>query len=223
MQKGRLYMVSGPSGVGKGTLCKALLQARDEIVSSISCATRDPRKGEREGVDYFFISKARFEEMITRSELLEYAQFNGGYYYGTPRAFVEKTIASGKSVLLEIEEYGVRQVRSKYSDAVSVFILPPGRDELIRRLVDRGTEDREKILRRIRKAPSELRAARNYTYLILNGEQRQAERDLIDVFDGNYRQDEALGALLEDLIKQFDDEEESVRFLNEYYAAHGKL
>lgn len=215
--EGKLFVVSGPSGAGKGTICKSLLAQKPEIYFSVSCATRAPRPGEIDGVHYFFISEARFEELRKSGGLMECAQFNGGNWYGTPKDNVLRQLAVGKSVLLEIENNGAQQVIRQYPETVSVFILPPDRETLIRRLVDRGTEDLPKLTRRIEKVKSELEAAKGYTYLLLNDDVARATERLKAVFEGTYRTEDAQRQVLEQLIRQFSDTDEAISALTAYY------
>lgn len=167
MRRGKLFTMSGPSGVGKGTIVRELIRQCPEMKLSISCATRAPRPNEIDGVHYFFVSNERFDEMIANGELLEYANVHGNRY-GTPRAYVEKTLAQGFDVLLEIDVQGSTQVIKNMPETVSIFILPPSRAELVRRLSGRGTETKEQIDTRIRNAEQEVRAAEGFTYLVVN-------------------------------------------------------
>ncbi|MGJ4850248.1 guanylate kinase [Bacillota bacterium Meth-B3] len=215
--KGKLYVVSGPSGAGKGTLCKRLLDIRPEIELSVSCATRAARPGEVHGEHYYFISEAEFLEKRARGDLLESARINNGTWYGTPKDVVRKKLNEGKSVLLEIENTGAQQVIERYPETVSVFILPPSRASLIKRLVDRGTEDLERLTARIRKVPSELEAARHYSHLILNDDLEAATARLMQVFDGTYRTGDTERALLADLTAQFADMDEALAALADYF------
>ena len=162
MQKGLLLVVSGPSGCGKGTVLKEVMQQQD-LYYSVSLTTRAPRPGEVDGVQYHFVSKEQFEEMIARDEVLEHAEFCGNYY-GTPRDAVEAMRNEGKNVILEIEVQGAQQVMQKCPDAVSIFIAPPSMTELEKRLRGRGTEAEEVIQKRLATASGELKDAPNYKY-----------------------------------------------------------
>ncbi len=147
--KGVLFVFSGPSGVGKGTIKKRLLEEFDgQVVDSISATTREPREGEVNGREYFFISRQEFENRAANNQFLEYAQFSGNAY-GTPREYVFSHIDRGVDVILEIEVQGASQVRSRAPECVSIFVLPPSFEELERRLRERGTESEEKIRRRL--------------------------------------------------------------------------
>ncbi|MGF1515102.1 MAG: guanylate kinase [Elainellaceae cyanobacterium] len=167
MGNGRLIVLTGPSGVGKGTLLDRLLQRHSNLELSVSATTRSPRPGEVEGEDYFFISRAQFERMQTQDELLEWAEFAGNCY-GTPRQGVEKQIAAGQSVVLEIELMGARQVRQIFPDAFTIFILPPSIDELERRLRDRGHDSETAIDQRLARARTEISAADEFDLQVVN-------------------------------------------------------
>lgn len=166
--KGLLIVLSGPSGVGKGTVRKALFERDDHnLVYSISMTTRKPRVGEVDGKDYFFVSKDEFEKRISENRFLEYAEFVGNYY-GTPIDKVKEQIAKGNEVVLEIEVQGALQVREKIKDAVFVFIAPPSLESLYARLRGRGTESEEVIKERIEKAKKEIDLAYKYDYIVIN-------------------------------------------------------
>jgi guanylate kinase len=166
-QPGRLVVLTGPSGVGKGTLVRALLQRHPELNLSISVTTRSPRPGEVQGKHYYFVSRSQFEQMIAQGKLLEWAEFAGNYY-GTPREPVEEQIRNGKWVLLEIELEGARQVHRTYPDALRIFILPPSLMELEQRLRGRGQDSEEAIARRLRRAQEEINAAGEFDVEIIN-------------------------------------------------------
>lgn len=166
--KGLLIVISGPSGVGKGTVRKALFEREDHnLVYSISMTTRKPRDGEVDGKDYFFVSREEFEKKIKDNGFLEYAEFVGNYY-GTPIDEIKKQISAGNEVVLEIEVQGALQVREKIKDAVFVFIAPPSLDSLYARLHNRGTESEEIIKQRIEKAKKEIDLAYKYDYIVIN-------------------------------------------------------
>ena len=169
-QRGLLIVLSGPSGVGKGTVRNALFEMPEqEFVYSVSMTTRAPRPGEVDRVDYYFVSKEEFERQIAAGNLLEYAEFVGNYY-GTPKDKVEEQLNKGKEVILEIEVNGALQVRDKCKDAVFIFLVPPTRRALYDRLKSRGTECEERILARINKANKEFRLAHQYDYIVVNDE-----------------------------------------------------
>ena len=169
-KKGVLFVFSGPSGVGKGTLnAKLFAEFGDQIAFSVSATTRAPREGEIDGKHYFFISRQEFEKRIANSDFLEYAQFAGNCY-GTPRSYVTILLEQGKNVLLEIEVQGAMQVMERMPECVSIFILPPSFEELENRLRGRGTETEDRILARLDTARRELSFAPRYTHQIVNGD-----------------------------------------------------
>ncbi|MGM9945843.1 MAG: guanylate kinase [Lysinibacillus sp.] len=169
-QRGLLIVLSGPSGVGKGTVRKELFsQANTNYEYSISMTTRNPREGEVDGVDYFFKSRAEFEALIEQGGLLEHAEFVGNYY-GTPLAYVNETLDAGRDVFLEIEVQGAKQIREKAPDALFIFLAPPSLSELKSRLVGRGTETEEIIAKRIATAEEELEMMSLYDYVVENDE-----------------------------------------------------
>ncbi|AYF92606.1 guanylate kinase [Apilactobacillus bombintestini] len=167
-KRGMLIVLSGPSGVGKGTVRKALFNEPNvDFKYSISMTTRKPREGEVNGKDYFFVSKEEFEDHIKNGEMLEYAKYVDNYY-GTPLNYVNKTLDEGHDVFLEIEVNGAMQVRANCPEAVFVFLTPPDLVVLKNRLIGRGTDDMEVIDKRIKTAVSEIKMMRNYDYAVLN-------------------------------------------------------
>ena len=168
-QQGILVVVSGFSGAGKGTLMKELLKRYDNYALSVSATTRQPREGEKDGEDYFFVSREYFQQMIEEGRLVEYAQYVN-HYYGTPRDYVEKKMAEGKDVILEIEIQGAHKVKKRFPDALLIFVTPPSAQELRRRLVGRGTETIEVINARLRRAAEEASGMEAYDYLLINDE-----------------------------------------------------
>ena len=182
-KRGVLFVFSGPSGVGKGTLkAKLFEEFADRIAYSVSATTRGPREGEVDGKDYFFITRQEFERRVQNNEFLEHAEFAGNCY-GTPRAYVEKLLNSGMNVVLEIDVQGALQVMKSMPECVSVFILPPSFEELEHRLRGRGTETEEKVRERLETAKRELPYAPQYDYQIVNGGDIEAAyQSLRDVF-----------------------------------------
>lgn len=166
--RGLLIVLSGPSGVGKGTVRKALFErVGHNLVYSISMTTRQPRNGETNGVEYHFVTKEKFKEEIEKGNLLEYAEFCDNFY-GTPLDKVNEQLDNGQEVVLEIEVQGAMQVKEKMPDAVYVFIAPPSLSALEERLLNRGTECREVIEKRLNKARSEIKVASQYNYIVVN-------------------------------------------------------
>ena len=176
-RKGLLLVVSGPSGAGKGTICKALLNKNDQIKLSVSATTRKPRNGEVHGVNYFFIEKEEFAKMIENGEFLEYAQIYDNFY-GTPKAAIIECLEKGQDVILEIEMQGARQIKEVYPEGVFIFVLPPSLEELKRRIVGRGTETQEEIEKRFSCAFEEINQIVNYDYFIVN---EDIEKSVSDV------------------------------------------
>ena len=180
MNKGLLFVVSAPAGCGKDTILEQVLAKSPNAAYSISATTRAPRPGEEDGVHYFFHTRESFEQMIKDNAVLEYTEYCGNYY-GTPKSGVEQKLAQGKDVILKIEVNGAMNIKKLYPDCTLIFILPPSMAELERRLRKRGTETEEKIIERTAQARAELEYAKNYDYLIVNGELETAVDDLIAV------------------------------------------
>jgi guanylate kinase len=173
----RLTVLSGPSGVGKRTVIAALRRSYPDIWVSVSCTTRPPRPGERQGVDYYFVGRDEFLKMVDAGELLEHAEFAGNLY-GTPRQAVLDHLAAGVPTILEIELAGARQVRASMPDARFVFLAPPSLDVLIQRLRDRGTETADAISARLDHAHAELAAENEFDEVVVNNDVEQAAREL---------------------------------------------
>lgn len=165
--KGLLIIVSGPSGAGKGTICKELIQRDESIVVSVSATTRAPRNAEEDGKSYHFITKQMFESMIENGGFLEYAEVYDNYY-GTPKDFVIEKITHGENVLLEIDIQGALQVKQKYPEGIFVFVLPPSMETLKNRIVGRGSETPESLEKRMSSAYQEIEQIKNYDYFIVN-------------------------------------------------------
>lgn len=174
---GILVVLSGPSGVGKNTLVKKGLEKIDRVTYSISATTRQPRNGEKDGVDYFFMSKEEFQERIQQDEFLEWAEVYGNFY-GTPRGYVESMLKSGIDVLLDIDIQGAASIRKKVPNAISVFLLPPSADELMNRLIGRGTDSKSVILNRMSHVLDEIKSIPHYDYVIVNADITEAIEQL---------------------------------------------
>ncbi|MUH00413.1 guanylate kinase [Scytonema sp. UIC 10036] len=180
---GRLIILTGPSGVGKGTLMRSLLQRHSDLHYSVSVTTRPPRPGEIDGKHYNFISRGEFEKLVAGGELLEWAEYAGNYY-GTPRETVINQIRSGKSVVLEIELEGARQVRASFKGERSIFILPPSIEELEKRIRGRAQDSEEAIARRLRRAKEEISAANEFDIQIVNDDLESALKALEEAIFG---------------------------------------
>lgn len=167
MDEGLLIVISGPSGCGKGTICKKLLERNDSLNLSISATTRKPRKGEIDRENYFFIDEDDFKKMIEDDQLLEYANVYGNYY-GTPKEFVLEKLKNGKDVLLEIDIQGALKVKEVYKEGIFIFILPPSMEELKSRIINRGTETEKDIEKRFESAYNELKFVKEYDYAVIN-------------------------------------------------------
>lgn len=177
MNRGILVVVSGFSGAGKGTVMRALLDTYGEYALSISATTRPPREGEQDGIEYFFKTRDAFEKMISGGELIEWAEYVGNYY-GTPKAYVEKCLAEGKNILLEIEMQGGMLVKEKYPDAVLIFVSAPSARTLYERLSGRGTETEATIWKRMERAGEEANYMKQYDYLVINDQLEDAVRQI---------------------------------------------
>lgn len=177
MNKGILFVFSGPSGVGKGTILQGYLQNNPDCFYSVSATTRTKRPAETDGVEYYFISREEFEEKIACGGMLEYAEYNGNYY-GTPKSAVDKMLNSGKNVFLEIEVQGAMKIKKICPEAVFIFVMPPDINVLHERLCGRKTEDEQTIKNRIAAANFEINNAREYDYIIINDTVESAQADL---------------------------------------------
>lgn len=178
--RGLLIVVSGPSGAGKGTVLKKVLERNENMEVSVSCTTRSPRPGEKEGVNYFFKTHEEFAEMLKNGEFLEYARVFDNYY-GTPKGKIEELLDAGKDVVLEIDVQGTVKVKNSVNDAVYIFITPPSIAELKSRLMNRGTETEEQLALRLATSTNELRFACEYDYLVVNDTVEQAVQDIENI------------------------------------------
>ncbi|MGC4112679.1 MAG: guanylate kinase [Nocardioides sp.] len=184
MSRSRLTVLAGPTAVGKGSVSADVRAHHPEVWISISATTRAPRPGEVDGVHYWFVSEAEFAAMIERDEFLEWAVVHGAAHYGTPRAPVEEALAAGRAALLEIDLQGARQVHAAMPDALMVFLAPPTWEELVRRLVGRGTEDAEERARRLATARLELAAEGEFDVTLVNSEIHEAAEELVALMVG---------------------------------------
>jgi len=179
---GKLFVITGPSGVGKGTILEKFFHNNKNIIYSISETTRKPRPGEVHGVNYFFVSKEDFEVSIQNDEFLEWAKYSDNYY-GTKKNFVLKALSQGADVLLEIETQGAKKIMEKFPDCITIFFTPPNFDELEKRLRGRNTEDEEAIQKRLHKVKEELKLAPHYKYVIENDKIENALNKLQTVYE----------------------------------------
>ncbi|MDJ0691538.1 MAG: guanylate kinase [Xenococcaceae cyanobacterium MO_188.B32] len=184
MSTGKLIVITGPSGVGKGTIVRSLLASNPRLSLSISATTRKPRPGEIEGRDYYFVDRHKFELMIENDKLLEWAEYAGNYY-GTPKDKVEKTITLGKWPLLEIEIVGARAIKQIYPSALRIFILPPSLAELERRLRSRGKDSEEAIIRRLARAEAEISASQEFAHCIINDDLSKTIKKVEEIIFSN--------------------------------------
>lgn len=200
-RKGLLVVISGFSGAGKGTLMKELLKKYDNYALSVSATTREPREGEVDGREYFFKTVEEFEAMIEKDELVEYAKYVSNYY-GTPKAYVDKMMAEGKDVILEIEIQGAMNIKKMYPDAALIFVLPPSADELKNRLVGRNTESIEVIEARLKRASEESVGIENYDYVIINDDLDESVVRLHEVIKSAHNRTLNNKSLIEDIREQ---------------------
>ncbi|CAE18926.1 Guanylate kinase [Prochlorococcus marinus subsp. pastoris str. CCMP1986] len=176
----KLIIITGPSGVGKGTVIKELLDRNKDIWLSISATTRNPRVGEKDDLNYYFIGEERFKDMIDKKEFLEWAQFAGNYY-GTPLSTVNEKIEKGFIVLLEIEVEGAKQIKEKFPESLSIFLLPPSKEELEKRIRNRGTEKEEAIDRRLSRANYEIASSNQFDFVLTNHDVDETVKEVLKI------------------------------------------
>lgn len=197
--RGILFVLSGPSGTGKGTVCNEIMMREDKLTISVSSTTREKRVGETDGETYNYVSKDDFLGMIDRDEMLEYAIYNGNYY-GTPKKTVEELLLDGKDVMLEIEPQGALQVKKLFPEAVLIFLVPPSMAELKKRLITRGRESAEEIEQRITNAKWELEQADKYTVLIENDDIEDCVCDVLDYIELKRKERNKVNSLINENV-----------------------
>lgn len=202
-EKGILFVLSGPSGVGKGTVRKELFNRKPDLKYSISMTTRSIRPGEKDGVDYFYKTKEEFKNLIAQNKLLEYAQYVNNYY-GTPREYVEEMLAAGHDVFLEIEVQGALQVKHNFPEGVFIFLFPPSLEELKNRIINRGTESDELVRNRLNEARNEIELMDAYDYVVVNDDVAKAVTNIQSIIQSEHLKRERIAKqykkILEDEI-----------------------
>ena len=199
MRRGNLYVITGPSGAGKGTVLKKLFERRPDLKYSVSATTRDPRPGEKDGVDYYFISNEEFERKIRDGEMLEYVGYVG-HYYGTPKQAVEDNLNQGHDVVLEIEVTGGKNVKHMAPDAILIFITPPSLQVLRQRLEGRGTEPQDVIDSRMEVAAKEVREYVHYDYVVVNDTVDQCAQDILVIMDATGHTTKNMSKFMEERV-----------------------
>lgn len=208
-EEGILFILSGPSGVGKGTVRENLFKQNTNVEFSISKTTREKRPGEKNGVDYYFTDEKRFTELIEQGKLLEYAKYVH-HYYGTPREYVEKTLAAGKDVFLEIEVQGAMQVKENMPEGVFIFLIPPSLEELKNRILHRGTETEASMMNRLEQAKKEIQMMNAYDYVIVNDDVDQAVEKIQAIIKSEHCKREKVAQQYKKLL----EEDMDVRTIN---------
>lgn len=201
-ERGLLIVISGPSGVGKGTVADALMKRRPDICFSVSATTREMRAGEQEGINYFFKTEDEFKSMIQRNEFLEYMQVFGKNYYGTPRKYVEDKLNGGTSVLLDIDVHGAMQVKQNAAEAITIFIAPPSLQVLKRRLIGRNTETPAAIERRLAECKTELSYIPKYDYVVVNDDINTAVLSIEAILNAARHTPPRYAGFLKDLLDE---------------------
>ena len=201
MNKGRLIIISGPSGSGKDTIIKKVLSRLPEVKFSISSITRPMREGEVEGEKYNFVSREYFEDMIKNNLLLEYNNYIGNYY-GTPRKPIDDAIENGEEIIIEVDTNGAANIRKLVDGTISVFIMPPSFEELRRRLSSRATDSQEVIEKRMRSAIEEISCAKDYDYIVINDDLDTAVDDFIDVIKADRLKTERKNYLIDEVLEK---------------------
>lgn len=199
-ERGILFILSGPSGVGKGTVRERLFQKKVDLKYSVSMTTRDKRPGEVEGEHYFYRSKEEFENLIKQNELLEYATYVNNHY-GTPKKYVMESLAAGHDVFLEIEVQGALQVKENFPEGVFIFLLPPNLEELKNRIVNRGTESSELVLNRLKEAKKEINMMDAYDYVVLNDDVDKAVGRVQSIIESEHCKRERIAEQYKKLLK----------------------
>ncbi|APC48686.1 guanylate kinase [Virgibacillus halodenitrificans] len=199
-EKGILFVLSGPSGVGKGTVRKELFNQATDLKYSISMTTRDIRPGEEDGVDYFYKSREEFENLIKNNQLLEYAKYVNNYY-GTPRAYVEEMLEAGYDVFLEIEVQGALQVKENFPEGVFIFLFPPSLEELKNRIINRGTETSELVLNRLKEARNEIEMMDAYDYVVVNDQVELAVEKVQSIIQSEHLKRERIAKQYKQLLE----------------------
>lgn len=206
-KKGLLLVVSGPSGTGKGTICKDIVAKHEDINLSISATTRNPRVGEVEGKSYFFKTKEDFEDMVDKGEFLEHAMIYDNYY-GTPKKAIFDELDMGRDVILEIEMQGAMQIKEVYPQAVFIFVLPPSLQELKNRIIGRGTETEEQIEKRFNSAYDEIKLLGDYDYFIFNNIVEKSSEEILNILEVEKNK---VSRYKKDILDMFEKEIENVK------------
>jgi len=201
--KGKLFIISSPSGGGKGTLIKELLKSSSKVGYSVSYTTREKRVGEEHGKDYFFVGVDEFKELIDRDKFIEFAEVHGNFY-GTSKSQVEKETSLGNDIILEIDVQGAKIVQEKFKEAIGVFILPPSYDVLKTRLTERNTESPEALRIRLSNAKQEVKACEAFDYIVVNDEVERAAMDLETIFLAERLRRDRQQGMIRDILTSFD-------------------